>query len=240
MIKCINAEWLKLKRSNLWIILIALPILSTVFGSVNFYFNKSVLTNGWYSYWTQISLFYGEFFLPILIAICCSYIARLEHLNKNWTLILTTPTSIRIIYITKLVTVAILMLLVQLFFSALYIVVGRCFGLSNNFPPEFIGWIMRGWVASISIISMQLYFSIRIKSFATPIGISLCCVFIGLGIYILKAGLFFPHSLLTIGMGVISQKQPSTTDNLIFTTMCIAFTLIFSLLSIKRLTKSDI
>ncbi|MBM7855327.1 hypothetical protein JOC37_001720 [Desulfohalotomaculum tongense] len=76
--KSISAEWLKLRHSRIWLVLITLPIISVLLGSINYHFNQGVLQNEWYSLWTQVSLFYGEFFLPILIAICCAYICRIE------------------------------------------------------------------------------------------------------------------------------------------------------------------
>lgn len=64
LIKSLAAEWLKMRKSYIWSILAALPAVSILIGTANYYANKSVLTNGWYSLWTQVSLFYGEFFLP--------------------------------------------------------------------------------------------------------------------------------------------------------------------------------
>lgn len=239
-IKSISAEGLKLRHSRLWIVLITLPIISILFGCINYHFNQGVLQNEWYSLWTQVSLFYGEFFLPILIAICCSYICRLEHLNKNWNIVMTSPISIKSMFAAKLIIVSILIFAVQIFFLILYFIAGNLFGLPNQIPPETIGWIFRGWFASITISALQLGLSIRIKSFAAPIGISLCFVFIGLGMYIIKFGMFFPHSLLTIGMGVLSQEGLRNFNNIQFFVMNILFTLLFSLLTIHKLKTVDV
>ncbi|GAA0180046.1 ABC transporter permease [Clostridium sediminicola] len=238
--KILTAEWLKLRHSFIWIVLITLPIISVLFGNFNFYFNQGVLKNEWYSLWTQVSLFYGEFFLPILIAICCSYVCRLEHMNKNWNTIMTSPIPIKWIFISKLVIVTILLFTVQIFLIFLYFCSGKIMGLSSQIPIEILGWTLRGWLATITIASLQLGLSIRIRSFATPIGISICCVFMGLGMYLLKLGMFFPHSLLTIGMGVISQKGLNTFSMIQFLFMNAVFTILFSCLTIGRLKKVDV
>ncbi|SHF06979.1 ABC transporter permease [Anaerotignum propionicum] len=100
--RCISAEWMKLHHSHIWIILMILPILSVLIGSANFYMNQGVLTKEWYSLWSQVGLFYGEFFFPILIAICCAYMWRLEHHNKNWNMIMTAPVSTTSIFLSKI------------------------------------------------------------------------------------------------------------------------------------------
>lgn len=240
MKQSVSAEWLKLRHSRIGLVLAVLPIISLLIGCANYYFNQGALQNGWYSLWTQVSLFYGEFFLPILIAICCSYVCRLEHLNRNWNIVLTSPVSIASVFLAKLIVVSILILFAQAMFMGLYWVAGTLFSIPGPFPIETIGWAMRGWYAALSISALQLGLSLRIRSFATPIGISLCAVFIGLGMYIAKLGLLFPFSLLTIGMSVLSQDKLTDTQNMLFWIMNMAFILIFTSMSIRRLKYKDI
>ncbi|WP_372631152.1 ABC transporter permease [Cohnella sp.] len=235
MKQSISAEWLKLRHSRMGLVLAALPIISLLIGCSNYYFNQATLQNGWYSLWTQVSLFYGEFFLPLLIAICCSYICRLEHLNRNWNIVLTAPVSIASVFLAKLFVVGMLILFAQALFMGLYRVAGTLFSIPGPFPLETVGWAINGWFASLSIGALQLGLSLRIRSFATPIGISLCAVFVGLGMYILKMGLFFPFSLLTIGMGVLSQDKLTNTQSMLFWMMNVVFIFMFSSMSIRRL-----
>ncbi|MEC0242701.1 ABC transporter permease [Paenibacillus dokdonensis] len=240
MKRSIPAEWLKLRHSRIGLVIAVLPIISLLIGCTNYYFNQGVLQNGWYSLWTQISLFYGVFFLPILIAICCSYICRLEHLNRNWNMIMTSPVSVASVYLAKLIVVSILILFAQALFMGLYWLAGTLFSLPGPIPSETIGWTIRGWYASMSISALQLGLSLRIRSFATPIGISLCAVFIGLGMYIAKLGIFFPFSLLNIGMSVMSQDKLTDLQNFLFWMINLAFIIIFASMSIRRLKNKDI
>jgi Uncharacterized protein conserved in bacteria len=240
MKRSISAEWLKLRHSRVGLILAVLPILSWLIGCANYYFNQGVLQNGWYSLWTQVSLYYGEFFLPILIAICCSYVCRLEHQNRNWNMILASPVSVGNIFLAKLIVVSILILFAQVLFMGLYLLAGTLFPIHEPFPIETIEWALRGWYASLSISALQLGLSLRFRSFATPIGISLCAVLIGLGMYIAKLGLFFPFSLLTIGMSVLSQDKLTDIQNILFWVMNMVFIITFVSMSIRRLKKKDI
>lgn len=180
------------------------------------------------------------FFLPILIAICCSYICRLEHLNRNWNMIMTSTISVANVFLAKLIIISILILFAQCLFIGLYWLIGTLFSLPGLFPLETIEWTIRGWYASISISALQLGLSLRIRSFAIPIGISLCGVFIGLGMYIGKFGMLFPFSLLNIGMSVMSQGKLTTVQNYLFWMINMAFVIIFALRSIKRLKNRDI
>ncbi|MDA2731410.1 ABC transporter permease [Bacillus cereus] len=240
MKRSISAEWLKLRNSRIELVIAVLPIISMLIGSANYYLNQGALQNGWYSLWTQVSLFYGVFFLPILIAICCSYICRLEHLNRNWNMIMTSTISVTNVFLAKLIIISILILFAQCLFIGLYWLIGTLFSLPGLFPLETIEWTIRGWYASISISALQLGLSLRIRSFAIPIGISLCGVFIGLGMYIGKFGMLFPFSLLNIGMSVMSQDKLTTVQNFLFWMINMAFVIIFALRSIKRLKNRDI
>ncbi|MFS0612975.1 ABC transporter permease [Lederbergia ruris] len=240
MKRSISAEWLKLRHSRIGLVLAILPIISLLIGCANFYLNQGVLQNDWYSLWTQVSLFYGEFFLPILIAICCAYVCRLEHQNRNWNMMMTSPVPVASVFLAKLVVVSMLILFAQLLFLGLYWLAGSLFSLPGTLPAKTIGWTMRGWYASLSISALQLGLSMRIRSFATPIGISLCAVFIGLGMYVMKLGLFYPFSLLTIGMSVLSQDKLSSIQNILFWVMNLAFMFIFTSMSIHRLKNKDI
>ncbi|WP_079912726.1 ABC transporter permease [Paenibacillus sp. 32352] len=239
MIRSLSAEWLKLRHSRMSLILALLPILSLLIGCANYYLNRDVLNNGWYSLWTQVSLFYAEFFLPVLIAICCSYVCRLEHLNRNWNLVLTSPVSVASVYLAKWITVSLFILFAQALFLGLYWLAGTLLSLSGSLPVETIDWTLRGWYASLSIIALQLGLSLQIRSFATPIGISLCAALIGLGLYVAKLGIGYPFSLLTIGMSVLSQDKLTGIQNTLFWLMTLAYILVFASWSIRRMKNKD-
>ncbi|RTQ94898.1 ABC transporter permease [Lysinibacillus telephonicus] len=239
--RCVSAEWIKLRHSRMWMIIIILPIISVLIGSFNFTMNQGVLKKEWYSLWSQVSLFYGEFFFPILIAICCAYLWRLEHFNKNWNMIMTAPVSAASIFFSKLIVVGVLLMFVQVLFFLLYFLGGRLIGLPSELPQELLGWLVRGWISALSISVLQLALSMCIRSFAVPIGIGFCAAIIGLGMYVIDLGMFFPHSLLTIGMGVLSQTGIlSISNHLLFFIMNLFFIAIISMAAIYRLRKSDV
>jgi hypothetical protein len=237
--RCIEVEWLKIRRSKVWIIVFTIPLLSVLIGCANFYLNQGVLQSEWYSLWSQVGLFYGLFFLPLLIAICCAYSYRLEHLQHNWHTLLTAPVSVSAIILSKLVVIALLLLAVQFFLLMLYLGAGIIVGLALPLPPEILNWTICGWLASVTIASLQMWVSQRIRSFTIPIGIAFACLFVGLGAYVANVGMFFPYSLLTLGLGALSQEALSIPDLLLFIVVNICLIIAFSALSIRHLYRAD-
>lgn len=78
----------------------------------------------------------------------------------------------------------------------------------------------------------------RIRSFAAPVGIGLCAVFAGLGLYVARLGMFFPHSLLTIGMGVLSRTALSGSDFALFAAMNASYVLGFAAVAVRLVRQS--
>ena len=73
MRQSLSAEWLKLRHSRIGIVLAVLPVISLLIGCANYALNREVLTNGWYSLWTQVSLFYGPFSSPSYAPGCAGW-----------------------------------------------------------------------------------------------------------------------------------------------------------------------
>ena len=67
--KTIRSESMKLKRSPVWLAFFLLPVISALFGTFNYINNQGVLTNEWYSLWSQHTLFLCYLFMPALIGI---------------------------------------------------------------------------------------------------------------------------------------------------------------------------
>ena len=89
--RCIQAENRKLHASPIWVLFFALPLISTICGTFNYLQNLEILKDGWYSLWTQHTLFYSMFFFPAMVAAYAAYLWRLEHLGHNWNLIMASP-----------------------------------------------------------------------------------------------------------------------------------------------------
>ena len=199
-LRILKSEIIKLRRSPIWIAVLILPFLSALMGTFNFQQNLDILTNGWYSLWTQHTLFLCYFFLPTMIGVYASYLWRLEHSNHNWNIIMTAPIHSKYLYIAKLTILALLILITQIWIGILFFIFGKICGIANTFPLDFIFWSLGGCFASIVIGALQLCFSLVIRSFSIPVGIAFIGGFLGLAAYAKGLGNYFPYSLLGIGM----------------------------------------
>ena len=57
MLTLIEVESIKLRRSLVWLFTLLLPLLAVITGSVNYAGNQGVLTQGWDSYASQVTIF---------------------------------------------------------------------------------------------------------------------------------------------------------------------------------------
>lgn len=76
LLRCIRAENRKLHASPIWFMFFILPIISAGYGTFNYLQNLEILRDGWYSLWTQHTLFYSLFFFPCMVAVYAAYLWR--------------------------------------------------------------------------------------------------------------------------------------------------------------------
>ena len=200
MTRSIHAEWLKFRRSPVWLAFVLLPLLPAFMGTFNYLQNTGVLQDGWYSLWSQQTLFMCYFFLPAILGVYCSYLCRLEHLNHNWNHVLTMPVSVFHVYLSKLVSASVMVLLTQAWIGFLFVVSGIFAGLPFPLPGELPVWLVCGALGGIVICAVQLLLSLLIRSFAVPVAFALIGGIAGLFVFIKGYGVAFPYSLIDIGM----------------------------------------
>ncbi|WP_236683005.1 ABC transporter permease [Streptococcus sp. X16XC17] len=146
---------MKLKRSRIWLPIFILPLISVLYGSVNFAANRSVLQREWLSLWTQVYLFYGAFFFPCLIGIICAYIWYSEHKRNSLRLLLTSAFSLSQLIWAKMLLAFGLVLLSQIYFWVLYGISGLLFQFEMSFPLELFFWALITSLFSLVIVSIQ-------------------------------------------------------------------------------------
>ena len=236
----VAAEGRKLKGSCIWLAFLFLPAFSVFVGCANFSMNREILTNEWQSLWTQVSLFYGDLFLAVLLCIYAAYAGRLEHVNHNWNTLMTAPVPVRNIFWSKFLVIAGLSFVTQVLFFALYLAAGFYFGFQSPVPPDVIRWFLCAWIGSLPVAAMQLFFAMRIRSFAVPVGIGFACSVVGFLLAAKGWWACFPNALVIAGMGAVSQEALGQVDMGIFFVMCAVFTALFCGLSLLVLKRADV
>ena len=170
LLRCIRAENRKLHASPIWFMFFILPIISAGYGTFNYLQNLEILRDGWYSLWTQHTLFYSLFFFPCMVEVYAAYLWRLEHIGHNWNLIMAEPVPPFYLFLAKLLVVTKLVLLTQAFVFVLYWFCGRVFAGFTAPPPAItIFYLVRSVLGGLAVVAAQLLFSMVIRSFALPV-----------------------------------------------------------------------
>lgn len=235
--KAVKAESLKLKRSPVWLAFFALPLISAFFGTMNYKLNIEVLKSEWYSLWSQHTLFLCYLFMPALIGTYCSYLWRLEHTHHNWNSFLTAPLPVSILYLGKLSQAVRVSVLGNLWIFLLFYICGGLAGIQAPFPKETLEWFLCGTLGAVVICSVQLLFSLMIRSFAVPIGIALAGGIFGLYMTNHDLGMNYPYSLYCLGM---RANNPNMEINILTLVVnSIGYLLVFAALSIFYLRRHE-
>ena len=241
LLRCIRAESRKLRRSPIWLLFLAVPAISAVYGTSNYNQNLGILTHGWYDLWTQYSLFYSLFFFAPLIGVYAAYLWRLEHRGHNWNLIMTAPVRPFYLYLAKFWVVAKMTLLTQLWLLVLFCIGGKLgAGLPGLPPAQILLWLLRGAAGGMAIIAVQLLLAMLIRSFALPVLLALGGSIAGFLASAKGLGLYCPYSLMIMGMNSnrTEDVMPGQLAPFFFST--VLFLGLFLWLANRILTKRDV
>lgn len=236
---CIKTEGQKLKHSHLWLVFLVIPLIPTILGTGNYVNNLELLKSGWYSLWTQHSLFYADFFYGPLIAIYCSYIWRLEHLNHNWNSLMTMPVSEWEIFLAKLFLAFRCTVLLQLWVGVLFVIAGKLTGLPGFPPVEILFWLLRGSIGGMVTAALQLALSMIIRSFAVPVAIALLGSVAGFMLTSGGYGMFWPYALMQQGMNANKSTDVLSSPAGFAVSLCV-FLLLFVGVGVGYLKNRDV
>ena len=239
--RCILAENRKLHASPIWVMFFLLPTISAGYGTFNYLQNLELLTDGWYSLWTQHTLFYSMLFFPAMVGAYAAYLWRLEHLGHNWNLIMAMPVRPLDLFAAKFVVVAKLALLTHGYVFALFVVCGKLFAHLPGFPPATLPlYLLRGALGALAVIAAQLVLAMVIRSFAVPIFLALLGGISGMLAGSKGLSLFWPYCLMQMGMNANKQEDVLSGAYLPFFVSCLLWLAVLFLLAWLLLRKRDV
>lgn len=240
LLTCIKAENMKLKRSFIWIAFLLIPIIPAFMGTGNYVQNLDLLKAEWFSLWTQQTLFYSNFFYAPLIAIYAAFLWRVENFNHNRNCLMTAPVPIYCIFLSKLVSVFLVTLLTQIWVGIIYLICGKIVGLPGLPPLQIYYWLFRGVIGGMSVAAAILLLAMVIKSFAVPVAIALIGGISGLIISNAGMGMYYPFSLMMMGMNSNKYEDVLGSTQLQFFFFSGFYILLFCFIGIKLLNKRDV
>ncbi len=234
--RVLKAEFLKLRKSKVLLSFFILPIISAIFGTFNYMQNTEILTNGWYSLWTQHTLFLSYFFLPVLIGLICSYSFRIEQGCFNS--FLSVPISRLQLLLGKFLICTLFSISALIVTAVFYLISGFYCGL-EGVPFEILSWIIKGIFGVLAIVSVQTLFSLLIRNFAVPVGLSF--IFGIFALILITVDLWFlsPYSLIAVGLNSNGSDVLNNSQNAVYIILSIIFILLGILISNVILSYRD-
>ncbi len=235
--KLLKAEFLKLRKSKVLLSFFVLPVLSAVFGTFNYAQNLGVLKDGWYSLWTQHTLFLSYFFLPVLIGLIVSYSFRLEE--GNWNNFAATPVKRGALIAAKFTVCSGFALLAMALTAVLFLGCGLALGL-EGFPLQILSWILQGSLGIVSVVAVQVLLSLWLRNFALPVGLALLLGIAGLMLITVDLWFFTPYTLIAVGLQSNGSDLLDPTMTVAYLVLSVIFTAIALLLSCLLFRTRDV
>lgn len=239
--RCIAAENRKLHASPIWLMFFLLPLICAGYGTFNYLQNLEILKDGWYSLWTQHTLFYSLFFFPAMVSVYAAYLWRLEHLGHNWNLIMAAPVPRMDLFTAKFVVVAKMALLTHCFVYFLYVVCGKVFAHLPGFPPAVLPlFLLRGAFGALAVIAAQLILAMVIRSFAVPVFLGLLGGVTGMLVAAKGGSAIWLYSLMQLGMNANKSEDILAGKYGVFFVSCCLWLAFLFLLAALLLKKRDV
>jgi thiol-disulfide isomerase/thioredoxin len=189
--RAFRSEWQKLRHSGIaWLCLGAalfIPLFTTLifaFADIPDLFEG----NKWDYYLKNNITSFTSFFFPIFLVLMTVRLVNLEHRADTWKLLETQPISKAALFMAKwgvAVSLSLLCLVLLLAFSLAGGFVVQVVRPQFNLQDYNITWgkalpaLLRLWITSLSIISLQYFLSLLIRNFAGPMAIGLIGVIAG-------------------------------------------------------------
>ncbi|MFE3456321.1 ABC transporter permease [Nocardiopsis aegyptia] len=212
----VHAEFLKLKRSLTWAVVVLLPVIAVLAGAMTTFVPGGVLSDGWHTLWIRSIGFHGMALLPVGVALLASLVWRVEHGNGNWNALMGQPVPTAQVVIAKAAAVSVLAAAMQAFLVATVIALGTlAFGLPGTLPAEYWASSLVVIVACVPVAALQSGLSALLRSFAAPVAIAF--VLTGLSTTLLMNGAdaasVLPYALATratqLGTVLVSGEATS-------------------------------
>ena len=239
IVKAIICERMKCRGTLIWPAFLLIPVIPILLGAGNYLSNLALLKSGWYSYWTQVTLFYATFFFAPLIGAYCAFLWRYENFNSCRNTLFACPVSYHTIYLSKFILVCAISGLTQIWFALLFFASGKVIGLPGLPPGDLCFWMIRGLAGAFVIAALQFLVATEIRSFATPIAVGLAGGVTGLIAANTKAGLLWPYSQMLLGMNSNKSEDVLWQNTVLFFVICAVYLLGVSLTGIGRIKNKE-
>jgi lantibiotic transport system permease protein len=165
--RVLQSEWLKLRKSNIWVLMFVSPVVAFFAGIVELSYPD------WGVLLSQMVFTHAMLFLPLLTGVFSAFVCRYEHGDGGWKQLLALPMTRTHLFLAKFMVVFLLLVITQLIFFVGVFAAGQIQGLEQAIPW---GMLLRSGlgslVAVLPLIALQLTVSIAWSSFAAPMALN--------------------------------------------------------------------
>lgn len=236
-------ERLKLKRSKLWLLYFIGPLLGVFLAYINFFKNYDLFMqpgdNEWIEVWTQVALFMGPFVLPIMVGIYAALVCRSEHIGGGWKQLLAVPIKHSEIFLGKFLTVVKMVVITMLILFIFFIGFGYIKGVEGSLPLfTILGFVIRGILACLPLILLQLIISIRAKTFGIPLAVSIVFTLPAIIVASTPLGQIYPWTQPMLAMS--PEDESPIQSYFLFYTLVIGTFMVLLIYGIRSFIKRDI
>ncbi|AYV72284.1 ABC transporter permease [Bacillus sp. PK3-056] len=236
-------ERLKLKRSKLWLLYFIGPLLGVFLAYINFFKNYDLFMqpgdNEWIEVWTQVALFMGPFVLPIMVGIYAALVCRSEHIGGGWKQLLALPIKHSEIFLGKFLTVVKMVVITMLILLIFFIGFGYLKGVEGSLPLfTILGFMIRGILACLPLILLQLIISIRAKTFGIPLAVSIIFTLPAIIVASTPLGQIYPWTQPMLAMS--PEDESPIQSYLLFYTLVIGTFLVFLIYGLLNFIKKEV
>lgn len=235
-------ERLKLKRSRLWLLYLIGPLLGVFLAYINFFKNYDLFMqpgdNAWIEAWTQVALFMGPFVLPILVGIYTALVCRSEHVGGGWKQLLALPIKHSEIFLGKFLTVVKMVVITMIILLIFFIGFGYVKGVEGSLPIFTIfGFMIRGILACLPLILLQLIISIKAKTFGIPLAVSIVFTLPAIIVASTPLGQIYPWTQPMLAMS--PEDESPIQSYFLFYTLLIGTFIVLLIYGLRNFTNQD-
>ncbi len=210
LIKNVSTEFIKSKKTFAWWLVIIGAGFMPAFVSFVFLSKWKHLVpqqghNPWEDFtemsWKGMGFLYTPFFIVLLT---CLFF-NIEHKNNTWKHIFTLPILKSSIYLNKLLTLLIFIAIFYILYIPIWIGCGFTVGLIKpqlqltTHSPDYVSLLslcFHSFIASLGILAIHFWLSIRFKNMIIPIAIAVVCSVVWIAMYQgrVEEITYFPYS----------------------------------------------
>ena len=171
--KLFQSEFLKLRKSSIWMLIFVSPILSLLLGLSELSEIPDFKQHQWTATLGMMTISHAILFLPLLTGIFSSFVCRYEHVGGGWKQLLSLPVSRKNVYLVKILIVSLLIAATQILFIMGLFLIGWIKGFPDDIPWGTISTsVIGGWIACLPLIALQMFVSVAWSSFAAPLAVN--------------------------------------------------------------------